>query len=180
MTIQTAIDAGDLEELNRALASFPGSANELIRWGPGGKNVAYPLHYVSDKVFEKAISESVALPLVEALLKAGSDVNHKQRETALHAAASLGTEEIGLRLIDAGALPNVLGSSGETPLHWAAHQGQARLVARLLAAGAKTDIEDTRHRATPLGWARHGVTNRLPGSSSGHAEVIALLGGQGV
>ena len=107
--------------------------------------------YVSDKVFEKTISESVALLLVEALLEAGSDVNHKQNETALHAAASLGTEEIGLRLVDAGAHPNVLGSFGETPLHWAAHQGQARLVARLLATGAKTDIEDTRYRATPCG-----------------------------
>jgi ankyrin repeat protein len=179
MTIQTAIDSGDVEELNRALASFPGSANELIRWGPGGKNVTHPLHYVSDKVFEKAISERVALRLVDALLKAGSDVNHKQNETALHAAASLGTEDIGLRLIDAGAHPDVLGSFGETPLHWAAHQGQARLVARLLAAGAKTDIEDTRYRATPLGWARHGLTNSLAGSRSGYADVIALLGRPG-
>jgi hypothetical protein len=175
MTIQTAIDAGDAEGLNRALASFPGGANELISWGPGGKNVTHPLHYVSDMVFEKAISERVALGLVDALLKAGSDVNHKQNETALHAAASLGTEEIGLRLIDAGAHPDVPGSFGETPLHWAAHQGQARLVARLLAAGAKTDIEDTRYGATPLGWARHGLANRLPGSSSGHDEAIALL-----
>jgi uncharacterized protein len=179
MTIQAAIDAGDLEELSRVLASSPGSANELIRWGQGGKNLTHPLHYVSDKVFEKAISESVALRLVEALVEAGSDVNYKRNETALHAAASLGAEEIGLRLIDAGALPNVLGSFGETPLHWAAHQGQARLVARLLAAGAKTDIEDTRYHATPLGWARHGLANRLPGSSPGHAEVIVLLGGQG-
>jgi hypothetical protein len=179
MTIQTAIDSGDVEELNRALASFPGSANELIRWGPGGKNVTHPLHYVSDKVFEKAISERVALRLVDALLKAGSDVNHKQNETALHAAASLGTEDIGLRLIDAGAHPDVLGSFGETPLHWAAHQGQARLVARLLAAGAMTDIEDTRYRATPLGWARHGLTNSLAGSRSGYADVIALLGRPG-
>ena len=178
MTIQTAIDAGDVEGLNLALASFPGGANELIPWGPGGKNVTHPLHYVSDKVFERVISESAGLLLVEALLEAGSDVNYKQHETALHAAASLGTEEIGLRLIDAGALPNILGSSGETPLHWAAHQGQARLVARLLEAGAKTDIEDTRYCATPLGWARHGLTNRLPGSSSGHAEVIVLLEGQ--
>jgi len=110
MTIQTAIDAGDVEGLNRALATFPGSANELIACGPGGKNVTHPLHYVSDKVFEKAISESVELRLVDALLKAGSDVNHKQNETALHAAASLGAEEIGLRLIDAGARPDVLGS----------------------------------------------------------------------
>jgi uncharacterized protein len=175
MTIQTAIDAGDVEGLNLALASFPTSANELISLGAGGKNVTHPLHYVSDKVFENAISEKVALRLVDALLKAGSNVNHKQNETALHAAASLGTEEIGLRLVDAGASPDVLGSFGETPLHWAAHQGQARLVARLLAAGAKTDIEDTRYRATPLGWARHGLTNNLPGSSSGHADVIALL-----
>ena len=52
---------------------------------------------------------------------------------------------------------------------------QVRLVVRLLAAGAKTDIADTRYRATPLGWAQHGLTNRLTGSSSGHAEVIALL-----
>ena len=174
MTIQTAIDAGDVEGLNLALASFPGGANELIPWGPGG-NVTHPLHYVSDKVFEKAISERVALRLVDALIKAGSDVNHKQNETALHAAASLGTEEIGLRLVDAGAYLDVLGSFGETPLHWAAHQGQARLVARLLAVGAKTDIEETRYRATPLGWARHGLTNSLPGSNSGHADVIALL-----
>jgi ankyrin repeat protein len=175
MTIQAAIDVGDVEGVERALANFPGIANELIRWGPGGKNVTHPLHYVSDKVFEKAISETVGLRLVDALLTGGSDVNHRQNETALHAAASLGTEEIGLRLIDAGAHLDVPGSFGETPLHWAAHQGQARLVARLLAAGAKTDIEDTRYHATPLGWARHGLTNRLTGSDSGHADVIALL-----
>ena len=175
MTTQTAIDAGDVEGLSRALAGLPGSANELISWGPGGKNVTHPLHYVSDMVFERAISERVGLRLVDALLEAGSDVNHKQNESALHGAASLGAEEIGLRLIDAGARVDVLGSLGETPLHWAAHMGQARLVARLLAAGVKTDIEDTRYGGTPLGWARHGLTNPLPGSSSGHAEVIALL-----
>ena len=175
MTTQTAIDAGDVEGLSRALAGLPGSANELISWGPGGKNVTHPLHYVSDMVFERAISERVGLRLVDALLCAGSDVNYRQNESALHGAASLGAEEIGLRLIDAGARVDVLGSLGETPLHWAAHMGQARLVARLLAAGVKTDIEDTRYGGTPLGWARHGLTNPLPGSSSGHAEVIALL-----
>ena len=90
MTIQTAIDAGDVEGLNLALASFPGGANELIPWGPGGKNVTHPLHYVSDKVFEKAISERVALRLVDALIKAGSDVNHKQNETALHRCSQFG------------------------------------------------------------------------------------------
>jgi ankyrin repeat protein len=43
----------------------------------------------------------------------------------------------------------------ETALHEAAGSGNAELTRRLLKLGADPDIEDTRFRSTPLGWARH-------------------------
>lgn len=54
------------------------------------------------------------------------------RETALIGAASLGAEDVGLRLLDAGAQPELLGIFGETALHWAA---------MLVAAGARVERE---------------------------------------
>jgi len=178
--VQAAIEAGDASALRRVLAESPARANELIRWGGDGKNVTHPLHYIRDKRFDKTISEDDALVLIDALIEGGSDVDGhaENRETPLHGAASLGAEDVGMRLIEAGARANALGGFGETPLHWAAHQGLDRLVVRLIAAGADLDIiKDRRWNATPLGWMQHGLAERLPGSGRGHDKVIALLGG---
>jgi hypothetical protein len=43
----------------------------------------------------------------------------------------------------------------ETALLEAAGSGSTQLTRRLLDLGADPDIEDTRFRSTPLGWACH-------------------------
>jgi ankyrin repeat protein len=75
------------------------------------------------------------LPLLEVLIQAGSNVNFQQNgkgDTPLIGAASLGAKEVGLKLLDAGARPELRGLFGETALHWAALLGEDRLAGRLI------------------------------------------------
>jgi ankyrin repeat protein len=177
-TVQTAIDNADPAALRRTLEETPAAANELIHWGPDHKNTAHPLHYVCDKFFDKTLSVEIALAMTDILLGAGSDVNGlpENRETALHGAASLGAEDVGLRLVEAGANVQATGSfAGETPLHWAAHEGMVRLVTRLIAAGADLTVRDKKWNGTPLDWADHGLRERRAGTSGGQEEVMAIL-----
>ena len=52
-----------------------------------------------------------------------------------------------------------------TPLHLAACQGHADMVRRLLAAGADRTIRDSKHDASPIGWAEHFR----------HPEIVKIL-----
>lgn len=178
MTVQPAIDSADSERLRSVLAESPAAANELIHWGPDGKNTAHPLHYICDKHCDKTLSTDLAVAMTDLLLAAGSNINGlpTDNETPLHGAASLGAEDVGIRLVDAGANIHALGSfAKETPLHWAAHEGLDRLVTRLIAAGAKLDGRDTRWNATVAEWAEHGLRERRPGSSGRQEKVIEIL-----
>src|SRR5260370_19437121 len=86
-------------------------------------------------LFSGTLQKGKDLPLVEALIKAGADLNFNKdgkSETPLIGAASLGAEDVGLRLLDAGARPELQGLFGETALHWAALVGEDRLVAILI------------------------------------------------
>lgn len=180
MNVKEAIDIGDSLALGRILTEDGTRADALILWGQGDKNQTHPLHYVSDKFSDKTLTNAQALALIEVLLDAGANVNDRseKRETPLIGAASLSAEDVGLRLVDAGADANFRGSfANETALHWAAHEGLDRLVTRLLEAGADPTLEDNRWNATPLGWAEHGRANRSIGCTSGHDKVIALLSG---
>lgn len=177
-TVQAAIDTADVEAMRRTLVESPATANELIHWGPGGKNTAHPLHYICDKFRDKTLSTEVALKLTDLLLEAGSSVNGlpSDNETPLHGAASLSAEDVGIRLVDAGANVHALGSfAQETPLHWAAHEGLDRLVTCLIAAGANLDVRDTRWNGTVLDWAEHGLRERRPGSTGRQEKVIEIL-----
>ena len=170
--IKTTIETGDVAALRRLLAEDPVRANELIVWGNRCEISTHPLHYVSDMVFGGTLERGKAIPLIEALLEAGSDVNHRalNGETALIGAASLLAEDVGLRLLEGGADPRARGLFGETALHWAAHVGLERLVEALIARGADVNLRDKRYDATPLGWAMHA---KEPGE--GHRQVTALL-----
>ena len=71
---------------------------------------ASPALCFSDMLFEGALKRGTELPLVEALIRAGADLDfQREREdgrksdTPLIGAASLGSEEVGLRLLEAGA-----------------------------------------------------------------------------
>ena len=166
MDMKTAIHTGDAATLRSLLAEEPARANELIEWGKNCENRTHPLHYVSDMLFGGALERGKEMPLIEALLEAGADCNHRASngETPLIGAASLAAEDIGLRLLDAGARPDVTGAFGETALHWAAHLGLRRLVARLIEKGADVNLKDARYASTPLGWAIHGRFHSPPGS----------------
>jgi len=89
-------------------------------------------------------------------------------------AASLGGEDVGLRLLDAGARPELRGLFGETALHWAALLGEDRLVARLIP-GSDLNLKDEKYNSPPLGWAIHGWSNPPAGNFGRQRNVVACL-----
>ena len=175
--VKTAICDGDADGLRRHLAQDSAQANALIKWGTNGCLHTHPLHYVSDMLFNGVLEKGKELPLVEALIEAGAAVDFRKdgkRETPLIGAASLGAEDVALRLLDAGAAPELRGEFGETALHWAALLGEERLAARLIG---RTDVNlrDERYKSSPLGWAVHGWCNPPAGNQERQREVAALL-----
>jgi hypothetical protein len=184
MDVGTAIRNGNANELRRLLQEDRSRANELIRWGGDKKCLTHPLHYISDVLFTGGLSKHAEIPLVDALIDAGADLNFqrdredgKKSDTPLIGAASLGAEDIGIRLLDAGARPDLLGLFGETALHWAAMLGEDRLTARLVEGqGAYLlNLKDEKYKSPPLGWAVHGWSNPPAGDHGRHREVITLL-----
>jgi ankyrin repeat protein len=177
MDVKTAIRNGDSDALRRLLAEDPARANALIGWGENDRVRTPPLHYVSDMLFDGTLRKGQELPLIEALLEAGADVDFRvdeKRDTPLIGAASLGAEDVGIRLLDAGARPELRGRSGETALHWAALLGEDRLAARLIE-GTDVNLKDQEHQSPPLGWAIHGWCNPPAGNHGRQREVVALL-----
>lgn len=181
MDVKTAIECGHTEALRRLLAENPSLANTLIQWGRGEQCLTHPLHYVSDMLFEGTLQRGKELPLVEALIASGADLDFqrersdgKMSESPLIGAASLGAEEVGLRLLHAGAKQELHGLFGETALHWAALLGEERLVRRLLS-GSDLNLRDRKYKSPPLGWAIHGWENPPAGNHGKQPEVIVLL-----
>ena len=122
--MRAAIQTGDAESLRRLLTADASRANALIRWGRNECILTHPLHYVSDMLFEGTLKRRMELPLVEALIQAGADLDfQREREdgrksdTPLIGAASLGAEEVGLRLLEAGARPE-LRRARKRPMTW--------------------------------------------------------------
>jgi hypothetical protein len=180
MDVKTAIRNGDAAALRQLLVEDSSRANELIRWGER-KPCFTPLHFISDMLFEGTLPKGMEIPLVDALLDAGADVDFqrsredgKKGDTPLIGAASLGAEDVGIRLLDAGAKPELRGLFGETALHWAALLGEPRLVAKLIK-GSDVNLKDEKYNSPPLGWAIHGWCDAPGGSHAGQREVIALL-----
>jgi hypothetical protein len=175
--LKTAICNGDVNALRRLLTRDPTQANALISWGNNDCLRTHPLHYISDMLFNGVLQKGKELPLVEALLEAGAVVDFRKegkRETPLIGAASLGAEDVGLRLLDAGAAPGLHGDFGETALHWAALLGEDRLAARLVRETA-LDLRDEKYNSSPLGWAIQGWSNPPAGNHGRQREVAALL-----
>ena len=176
MDVKTAIETGNAAALSRLLAEVPERANELIRWGSVCHIATHPLHYVSDMLFNGVLAKGKELPLVGSLIQAGADIDFqsKGKDTPLIGAASLGAEQVGLLLLDAGAKPNIRGGFGETALHWAALLGEDQLADRLIAS-ADLNLRDEKYNSTPLGWAIHGWCGAPAGSCGRQREVVALL-----
>jgi ankyrin repeat protein len=116
-------------------------------------------------LFDGTLQKGKELRLVEALIQAGADLNFNKNgmgETPLTGAASLGAEDVGLCLLDAGAKPELRGLTGETALHGAALLGEDRLATRLIH-GPDVNLKDVKYSAPPLGRAVHGWCNPLCG-----------------
>jgi hypothetical protein len=175
--VKEAIRTGDAAALRRLLAKDRSRANTLIRWGKNDSILTHPLHYVSDMLFEGVLATGKELALMEELIQAGADLDFQRTEksdTPLIGAASLGAEDVGLRLVEAGARPNLRGIFGETALHWAALLGEDRLAEKLIA-GADLNLRDMRYNSPPLGWAIHGRYDPPAGNKGKQPEVAALL-----
>ncbi len=176
--VQQAIEQGDTEILKACLATDPALADTVIRWGLDGKNPSVPLQYVCDMVFEGTLDAADALPLAEVLLAADADIDARHEyhgDTPLIAAASLLVEDVGLRLVEAGADVSVRGLFGATALHWSAMHGLTRLAAVLIDAGADIRTPDKEHDGSPLGWAVHGWKENKPGVPRTQPDVARLL-----
>src|SRR5216684_8058515 len=181
MDVKTAIQNGDVDALRRLLREDHTRANELIRWGGKNACLTHPLHYVSDMLFEGNLPKGTEVPLIDALIEAGVDLNFqreredgKKSDSPLIGAASLGAEDAGIRLLDAGARPELRGLFGETALHWASLLGEDRLVARLIE-GSDLNLKDEKYKSPPLGWAIHGWSDPPAGNHGRQREVVALL-----
>jgi hypothetical protein len=181
MNIKTAILNADANALRRLLSEDSTRANALIPWGTNDCIQTHPLHYVSDMLFEGKLQKGLELPLIDALIHAGANLDFQKNgksDTPLIGAASLGAEDVGIRLLDAGANPKLRGLFGETALHWAAMLGEDRLVEKLIP-GSDLNIEDEKYQSTPLGWAIHGWSNPPTGNQGRQRQVVMLLAAAG-
>lgn len=185
MDVKAAIRNGDAAALRSLLTEDASGANALIHWGKDDCIRTHPLHFVSDMIFEGMLEESQALPVIDALIEAGADLNFQSRrddgraiDTPLIGAASLGAEYVGIRLLIAGARPDLRGLFGETALHWAALFGEDRLVAKLIP-GSDINLKDEKYNSPPLGWAIHGCYDPPSEKYRKHHEVASLLVGAG-
>ena len=181
MDVKTAIRNGDADTLRHLLIEDSSRANAFIAWGENDCILTHPLHYISDMLFEGTLQKGKELPLVEALIHAGAELDFqrsredgKKSDTPLIGAASLAAEEVGLKLLDAGARPELRGLFGETALHWAALLGEHRLAERLIR-GSDLDLKDEKYNSSPLGWAVYGRHNPPAGNQGKQCEVAALL-----
>ena len=94
-------------------------ANALILRGKNGCVHTHPLHFVSDMVFDGTLAKGKELPLIDALIYAGADLDFqrdredgKKSDTPLIGAASLGAGKVGLRLLDGEPSWSCAGFSG--------------------------------------------------------------------
>jgi hypothetical protein len=177
MDVKTAIRNGDAVALSTLLTEDATRANALIRWGGDKRILTHPLHFVCDMLFEGKLRRGAELPLIDALIHAGADLDFQRNgkgDTPLIGAASLAAEDVGLRLIDAGANPKLLGIFRETALHWAALLGEDRLAQRLIPI-SDIDLKDANYSSSPLGWAIHGCYDTPKGNQGRQREVVSLL-----
>ncbi len=94
-------------------------------------------------------AENCSPEVVEAMIKAGADVNaprvtedENSGYTPLHAAAGMGRLDNVEVLLNNGADVNATNDDGETPMHYAASEGRTDIVQALIAAGADKEAKN--------------------------------------
>jgi hypothetical protein len=78
MDVKTAIRNGDVAALRQLLSEDSSRANELIRWGERKPCFTHPLHFISDMLPEGTLLPGTEIPLVDALLDAGADLDFQR------------------------------------------------------------------------------------------------------
>ncbi len=90
---------------------------------------------------------------VGLLINKGADINaitkNAGKETALHSAVYLGSNDIARLLVGKGANVDIKDSNGDTPLQWAANKGNMDITELLLKSGADINTKNN-HGDTPL------------------------------
>ncbi len=108
---------------------------------------------------------------IQQLLTSGANPNiGSPYDGPLHVGARLGSTEIVVDLLDAGADPELPGFGGAHPLHAAALAHKARIISVLLERGAKVDALDNVGR-TPL------MTDLSSGDPDLETLTVLLEGG---
>jgi hypothetical protein len=177
MDVKTAIRHGDAAALRLLLSEDASRADALIRWGDNDSIYTHPLHYVSDMIFQSTLKREAALPLIDALIQAGADLDFQRNgkgDTPLIGAASLIAEDVGIRLLEAGANPRLRGIFGETALHWSAMLGEDRLSKKLIPV-SDIDLMDEKYNSPPLGWAMHQYFDSLERNREKQLRIVAYL-----
>ncbi len=109
-----------------------------------------------EQAIEKAVTDNLAMPMAEGLMKAlGADdpkVVASWGTTELHMAAGMGQVDRMKALLKNGAKVDVRDKRGQTPLHAVVVGFQDDCMPVLLAAGAKVNARDLEGR-TPLHYA---------------------------
>jgi len=103
-------------------------------------------YFTFGSIFVLAISQSLART---KLSEETADIN-SENGGPLNGAASLGAEDVGIRLLAAGARADLLGRFGETALHWAAYLGASRLVDRLIQLALERHQEKQRLKTSAV------------------------------
>ena len=119
-------------------------------------------------------------PAAEAILTANPGLEGAARakhSRQLVAAAEANDTSVVRMMLELGWPADAANPQGETALHWAGFHGNPQMAAELLQRGARLDVEDSRHHATPLGWADYGSRHGWYRQTGDYPAVIQMLSG---
>jgi len=170
------IKAGDVDGIRDALAREAALANQTIRWFLNQENESDPLHYVSDCIGHRWLTNGNEGAIAEVLLAHGAAIEGTgNRESPLIAAASLGAERVAKVLVEAGADLEPTSIFGARALHWAAWVGTPATVELLIAHKADIEARCSEFGASPLFWAVHGYGPHGPTPKADQVGAARLL-----
>jgi len=178
LPIHAAIKKRDLKKVKEILKGDPAAAKAVDKNGHAPLHVLFYSYGCSScvEVMSAAIfdmkqmaTEDNMLPMLELLLKNGSDVNalNNNGKTPLHAAAQFGApEKLIAVLLKNSADVNARDKFGKTPLHYA---NSAETVKILIKNGADVNAVSSGLNRTPLHTA-------APGADWGVVEALLAAG----
>lgn len=171
-------------DMSLMTAVYRGRADSVNAWIARGANASTALHYrLTARIFDPKTdaprrdttalmlaADGGHLDIVNALIKAGADINAKDQYgwTALIWAGGASNPEIIEALLRAGADVNARSFGGETALMRAAERGSEENLRVLLKNGADVNAKDDN------GWT--ALRDALGYTSAGTAEILLRAG----